>query len=197
MYAFISGTVDEIGLDRVVVDCHGVGYEIFTNTASLHAVEHGKATKFYTHYVVRDDARQLYGFVNKEDKSMFERLISVSGVGPKVALSLLSSLSAPEVAMAILSGDEKALSRVPGLGKKTAQRLILELKGALQKEDWSAAGAAPFVPGGDDVVDAAIAVLMAMGFAQQDSAAAVALVKAEGGTAEQMAINALRRLDRG
>ena len=189
--------VEEIGLDRVVVDCHGVGYEIFTNTASLHAVEHGKPAKFYTRFVVRDDAQLLYGFVSKEDKSMFERLISVSGVGPKVALSVLSSLSAAEVALAIISGDEKALSRVPGLGKKTSQRLILELKGAMQKEEWSGAIDVPSLLSGNDVVDEAIAVLMAMGFAQQDSAAAVALVKAEGGTAEQMAINALRRLDRG
>jgi Holliday junction DNA helicase RuvA len=195
MYAYICGVVAEVGQDRAIIDCHGVGYEIYTNPASLQALQTGKEARLHTHLIVRDDAHTLYGFLQHEDKEMFGRLITVGGIGPRLGLAALSVLSAPQIAMAILSDDE-TLVRVPGLGKKTAQRLILELKGKLKSEHALIdAGVLTAVePGG--AVDEAIAILTAMGFAPQDSAAAVALVCAEGGTPEQMAMNALRRLDR-
>ncbi len=194
MYAFINGIVDRLGDDSVDLDCHGVGYEIFTNPSSMQSLSLGKPTKLYVQLIVREDAHTLYGFAQKEEKEMFVRLLTVSGIGPKLALSILSSMTAPQVAMAIIANDEKTLVRVPGLGKKTAQRLILELKSRMQSEH--ALTQAPVVLAAEDNVDDAVAILMAMGFAPQDSAAAVALVKAEGGNAEQMAMSALRRLDR-
>ncbi len=196
MYSFISGIVDNMEQDIVVIDCHGVGYELFTTPATMQTIAVGKQAKLYTQLIVREDALTFYGFAHKEDKEMFKRLISVSGIGPKLALALLSALSAPQVAMAIITADEKSLIRVPGLGKKTAQRLILELKGKLQTAHVSLSNDALSSASSGDVVDEAIDILTAMGFAPPDSAAAVALVRAEGGTPEQMAMSALRRLDR-
>ena len=138
----------------------------------------------------------LYGFLHKDEKEMFLRLISVSGIGPKVGLSILSTLTAQQAAIAIVSGDDKVLSKVPGIGKKTAQRLVLELKGTI--ENQALIGKIPETgPAGDEKqVTDAIAILTAMGFAPSDAAAAVALIQAEGGTAEEMAVAALRKLDR-
>jgi Holliday junction DNA helicase RuvA len=195
MFAYISGIVESTQSDQVVIDCGGVGFEVHTNPASLQSLFVGKEARLFTHFIVREDAFSLYGFISREDRQMFARLISVTGIGPRLALSVLSVLSAPQVAMAVISADEKALVRVPGLGKKSAQRLILELKGKMQPADAASAGMVmPSV--GADAVDEAIDILTAMGFAPVDSAAAVALVLAEGGTPEQTAMNALRRLDR-
>ena len=197
MYAFLDGTVEEIDTDRLAINCGGVGYEVLSNTASIQSCKVGGRAKLYTRLSVREDALTLFGFCTREEKAMFDRLITVSGIGPKVALSILSAMSASETAIAIVTGDEKALGRVPGIGKKTAQRLILELKGAVANEQMLSAPATVAAGGESDAVEEAIAILVAMGFSPMDSAAAVALVKAEGGAPEEMAIAALRRLDRG
>lgn len=197
MYAFLDGTVEEIDTDRMAINCGGVGYEVLSNTASIQSCKVGGRAKLYTRLIVREDALTLFGFCTREEKAMFDRLITVSGIGPKVALSILSAMSASETAIAIVTGDEKALGRVPGIGKKTAQRLILELKGAVANEQMLAAPATVAAGGESEAVEEAIAILVAMGFSPMDSAAAVALVKAEGGAPEEMAIAALRRLDRG
>lgn len=196
MYAFIQGTVEDIAQDRVSVNCGGVGYEILANQRTIGKCAVGKDTRFYTYLSVREDAMVLYGFLHKDEKEMFLRLISVSGIGPKVGLSILSTLTAQQAAIAIVSGDDKVLSKVPGIGKKTAQRLVLELKGTI--ENQALIGKIPETgPAGDEKqVTDAIAILTAMGFAPSDAAAAVALIQAEGGTAEEMAVAALRKLDR-
>ena len=196
MYAFIQGTVEDIAQDSVSVNCGGVGYEILTNQRTIGQCAVGKEARFYTYLSVREDAMVLYGFLHKDEKEMFLRLISVSGIGPKVGLSILSTLTAQQAAIAIVSGDDKVLSKVPGVGKKTAQRLVLELKGTI--ENQALIGKIPEAgPAGDEKqVTDAIAILTAMGFAPSDAAAAVALIQAEGGTAEEMAVAALRKLDR-
>jgi Holliday junction DNA helicase RuvA len=194
MYAFISGVVDRINGDSVDLDCHGIGFEIFTNPASMQAMSSGKPAKLYVQLIVREDAHTLYGFLQAEDKQMFNRLLGVTGIGPKLALSVLSTMSASQVAISIVTSDEQALTCVPGLGKKMAQRLILELKSRLLSENIQIG--VPAAIQGEDIIEDAIAILLAMGFSPQDSAAAVALVKAEGGNAETIAMSALRRLDR-
>ena len=196
MYAFIEGKIEDISPDRLAVDCNGVGYELLVPLQALQAVKLGESQRFYTYLSVREDALVLYGFLSREEKALFIRLISVSGIGPKIGLSVLSAMKAQECAVAIVTGDEKALARVPGLGKKTAQRLILELRGAIEKEQLVSPAVA-FAWEKDDAVTEAVSVLMAMGFSNGDAAAAVALVQAEGGTAEAMAMRALRGLDRG
>ena len=129
---------------------------------------------------------------------MFEKLISVSGVGPKIGIAILSAFTASEVAIAIVTNDDKLLSSVSGVGKKTAQRMILELKSRMEKAELiqtqAENGALPL--DGQTNVQEAVAILMAMGFDQQDALGAVALVKAEGGSAEDMALAALRTLDK-
>lgn len=196
MYAFIQGTVEDIEQDRVSVNCGGVGYEILTTNTAIGKCAVGQAAKFYTYLAVREDALTLYGFLQKDEKEMFLRLIGVSGVGPKVGLSILSTMSAREAAIAIVSGDDKALAKVPGIGKKTAQRLVLELKGSIENQALVSHLPAQAMAGEEKPVADAIAILTAMGFQAQDAAAAVALIKADGGTAEEMAVSALRKLDR-
>lgn len=196
MYAFVQGVIEDIAQDRVSVNCGGVGYEVLTTNSAIGQCAVGKNAKFYTYLAVREDAMTLYGFLQKDEKEMFLRLISVSGIGPKVGLSILSTLSAQQTAIAIVSGDDKALSKVPGIGKKTAQRLVLELKGSIENQALVADLPAAAAGGEKKEVTDAIAILTAMGFQTSDAAAAVALVKAEGGTAEQMAVAALRKLDR-
>ena len=196
MYAFIQGTVEDIAQDRVSVNCSGVGYEILTNHRTISQCAVGKEERFYTYLSVREDAMALYGFLQKDEKEMFLRLMSVCGIGPEVGLAILSTLAAKQTSIAIVSGDDKALSQVPGIGKKTAQRLVLELKGTI--ENQALIGKMPKAgPVSDEKqVTDAIAILTAMGFVSSDAAAAVALIKAEGGTAEEMAVAALRKLDR-
>lgn len=198
MYSYFQGKVAEVLPDRVVIDCSGVGYEIYTNTRALSQLKAGESAKVYVYLQVKEDDMTLYGFLSKEEKAMFEKLISVSGVGPKIGIAILSAFTASEVAIAIVTNDDKLLSSVSGVGKKTAQRMILELKSRMEKAELiqtqAENGALPL--DGQTNVQEAVAILMAMGFDQQDALGAVALVKAEGGSAEDMALAALRTLDK-
>ncbi|MBE5781134.1 MAG: Holliday junction branch migration protein RuvA [Clostridiales bacterium] len=195
MYAFLKGTVANIGEDTVTIDVGGVGYEVYCTTGAMGRLMEGKEAMVYTHLNVKEDEMTLFGFLSADEKAMFRRLITVSGVGPKMALGVLSVLSPADAALAIATGDDAAFSRVSGIGKKTAQRIILDLKGKVDpaKLGVTAAAAATTDAG---AVSEAVAVLMAMGFDASDASAAVALIKAEGGTSEQMAMRALRALDR-
>ena len=198
MYSYFHGEVAEVLPDRVVMDCGGIGYEIYTNTRALSQLKAGERAKIYAYLQVKEDGMTLFGFLNKEEKAMFEKLISVSGIGPKIGIAILSAFSASEVAIAIVTNDDKLLSSVSGVGKKTAQRLILELKSRMENTELiqtqTENGALPL--DGQTNVQEAAAILMAMGFDQQDAMAAVALVKAAGGSAEDMALAALRTLDK-
>jgi Holliday junction DNA helicase RuvA len=126
--AYVSGEVVARGVDHVVVNVRGVGYKVFV---PRHPADDNVA--LHTHHVVRDDAQQLFGFETREELALFELVITVPGVGPKAALSLLSVASPPQLAAAIASGDAAALARAPGVGKKTAERLIVELKGKIAR----------------------------------------------------------------
>jgi len=129
MFAYIKGRLEEIYSKKVVIDAGGIGYEITVPTSLISKLpEKGSVVKLYTYFYVREDAQELYGFYEREDKSIFEKLITVSGIGPKVAMALLSNLSASQLALAIVTGDLKTLCSAPGVGKKTAQRMVLELK---------------------------------------------------------------------
>ena len=133
MYEYISGTVAAIGLNLAVIDCGGVGYACKTTVHTLAKIQVGKAAKLFAHLNVREDLMELYGFISDQERSCFLMLTSVSGVGPKAALSILSSTSPEGFAAAIITGDERVLTAAPGIGKKIAQRLILELKDKLTK----------------------------------------------------------------
>ncbi len=135
MFAYIKGNLEEVYSQKVVVEAGGIGYEIKVNQSVVSRLpEKGNIVKLYTYFNVREDAQELYGFLNREEKAIFEKLITVSGIGPKVAMGILSSLTPTQIALAIVTNDIKSLCTAPGVGKKTAQRLILELKEKIDQE---------------------------------------------------------------
>ena len=126
MFYYVSGTVAHIAPYLAVIDCGGVGYACRTTNVTLGALKAGQPGKLFTYLNVREDAMELYGFATEEELKCFEMLIGISGVGPKAALAILSSAPPEKLALAIITGDEKALTAAPGIGKKIAQRIILE-----------------------------------------------------------------------
>lgn len=133
MYAFIEGKIVSSGPTSVVIDCHGVGYEILISVNTFTQIKDQGSSRLYTHLVVRDDAHVLYGFAQEDERAVFRQLISVSGVGAGTARLILSSLNPDEVASAILKGDVALLQRVKGIGGKTAQRIIVDLRDKVGK----------------------------------------------------------------
>lgn len=136
MYAYIKGILAEITEDAIIVENQGIGYEIAVPGQVLDYLPSvGEEVKIYTYHYVREDAILLYGFLTKEDVKIFKMLIGVSGIGPKGALAILSVLSTDDLRFAILGDDAKAIAKAPGVGAKTAQRVIIELKDKLSLED--------------------------------------------------------------
>ena len=133
MYYYVSGTVAHVEPYLAVIDCGGVGYACRTTAYTLSQIKKGDKVKLFTYLSVREDAMDLYGFYSQEELKLFQQLISVSGVGPKAALAILSSTTPTNLAMSIITGDEKSLTAAQGVGKKIAQRVILELKDKLAK----------------------------------------------------------------
>lgn len=193
MYAFISGKAAQIGPNYIVIDAGGIGYFIFTNSFSAGSFSVGQEAKLYTRLIVREDELSLYGFATAEEKAMFEKLISISGIGPKVALSILSTLKVADIAAAAVSANAAAFETVSGVGKKTAQRLVLELK---EKVDVSDAVGAGMGAGFGNAVEEAATALINLGYQRAEAVAAVSAVKNLGDTAEELVLLALKRLSR-
>ena len=136
MFAYIKGILDTKTNGYVIVETGGVGYKIFMSSKSMEALgEAGTAVKIYTHYYVREDNISLYGFTSNEELRMFELLLSVSGIGAKSAIAMLSEISPSSFALAVISNDVSKLVKIPGIGKKTAARIVLELKDKLKTEE--------------------------------------------------------------
>mgnify|MGYP001164493808 FL=1 len=136
MYAYIKGTLEETGEDYIVVEAGGIGYQIFTAGQTFQYLPSvGEELKVYTYLHVREDAMILFGFLTKDDLFVFKLLLGVSGIGPKGALAILSVMTTDDLRFAVLGDDAKAIAKAPGVGAKTAQRLILELKDKLSLED--------------------------------------------------------------
>ena len=133
MFYYVNGTVAHLAPYLAVIDCGGVGYACRTTNNTLARLKKGETARLYTYLNVREDAMELYGFFTEDEHNCFQLLIGVSGVGPKAALSILSFSTPETLAMSIITGDEKALTVAPGIGKKIAQRVILELKDKLAK----------------------------------------------------------------
>lgn len=177
MFYFIKGTValSEPGL--VVIDAGGVGYGIMTSLTSSAQAQVGQQAMFYTYLHVREDIFDLYGFATREELDCFKLLIGISGVGPKAALSILGVTPPANLALAVLTDDQKTLSAAPGVGKKLAQRIILELKDRMSKSQLESASGAPAdtgiaAPAGSAYDDAA-AALMVLGYSKAESLAAL------------------------
>lgn len=134
MFHHLTGKITEISANFAALDCHGIGFGLNATVNTISRLKIGETATLYIFEQVREDAFDLYGFVDKREKSCFEMLIGVSGVGPKAALSILSAATPEALAMAVIEGDEKALTIAPGIGKKIAQRILLELKDKISKE---------------------------------------------------------------
>lgn len=135
MYAYIKGTLEEKAKDSIVIETSGIGYKIYVSENTMSKLgELGEKIKIYTHYHVREDNISLYGFNSNEELKMFELLLQVSGVGAKTAISMLSNITPSKFALAIISNDLKTLTKIPGIGNKSAQRMVLELKDKLKTE---------------------------------------------------------------
>lgn len=136
MYAYIKGELAEKNIDHIVVEAGGIGYLIYVPAQSIdYLPDEGDKIKVYTYLYIREDAMVLYGFLTKDDLEIFKMLITVSGIGPKGGLGILSTLSADDLRFAILSGDSKTISKAPGIGAKTAQRVIIDLKDKMSLEE--------------------------------------------------------------
>jgi Holliday junction DNA helicase RuvA len=136
MYAYIKGEVAEIGDTSIVIDNNGIGYNITVpGSVTESGISIGDEVKIYTHFAVREDAMQLYGFISKADLAMFRLLLNVNGIGPKAACAILSGLSADDLRFAVLSDDAASIAKAPGVGRKTAQKIILELKDKVDLQD--------------------------------------------------------------
>ena len=135
MYAYIKGTLEEKSTDSIVVETAGIGYKIYVSEHTMSKLgEIGEKVKIYTHYHVREDNISLYGFMSNEELKMFELLLQVSGIGAKTAIALLSNITPSKFALAIISNDLKTLTKIPGIGNKSAQWMVLELKDKLKTQ---------------------------------------------------------------
>ena len=136
MFAYIKGSLEEKGNNYVVIDVAGIGYKIFMSESAILKLNNlGEILKVHTYYYVREDNISLYGFLTKEELKMFELLLSVSGIGAKTAVAMLSNIEPSAFAMAVISNDVNTIKKIPGIGPKSAQRIILELKDKLKTED--------------------------------------------------------------
>jgi len=196
MYDYIKGTLERKTENYVVIDVGGVGYKIATSARSLQNAGHiGDRIMMYTHLNVREDIFELYGFITVEERSTFEMLISVSGVGPRAGLNILSSISASSLALAIVTGDAKTITTAQGVGPKLAQRIILELKDKIKNKDFAGKGSDDnFIPI-NDLGNEAVAALVVLGYTAMEAEKAVKAVE-EGLSIEETIKQALKQMMR-
>ncbi len=182
MISYIKGTLEDMSPGMVVVDNQGIGYQMMVPMRGEAFPKIGQEIKIYTHMHVREDDVSLFGFLSKEEKEAFELLIGVNGIGPKVGLSVLSTLSVYELKMAVISEDVKTISKTPGLGPKAAKKLILELKDKLSfdelEEDGVGAEIFDTTSDSSDSVMITIEGLVSLGYSKSE--AAIAVNKVEG-----------------
>ena len=199
MFYYLNGTVAHMEPYLVVMDCGGVGYACKTTSYTLSALKKGEKGRVYTYLHVREDAMELYGFATQEELNLFQQLISVTGVGPKAALSILSTNTPANLALSIITGDEKALTCAPGIGKKIAQRVILELKDKLAKgqtismagESYGGTGVTIIPENKSSEASAALAVL---GYSQSEINVALKGIDMADLTLEQIIKQALKKM---
>lgn len=202
MIAFLKGKIEELEETKAIVDVNGVGYGVFITGRDAGILSGNRETvKLYTYLQVREDAMQLYGFLKKDDLHVFQLLLGVNGIGPKAALGILSVLSANDIRFAVLAGDAKAISRAPGIGAKSAQKIILELKDKFDLQETFDSSLAEtendaVVSAGDrQIQDEAVQALVALGYPAGESLKAVRSVQpTENMTTEDLLKAALRNM---
>lgn len=191
MIAFLVGVIEEKGENSLIIDVNGVGYMLNVSTTTLTTVgQVGERAKVFTYMAVREDDVSLFGFSTQEERELFYQLITVSGIGPKMAIGVLSGLSLSDLTVAIINGDVKLLSKIKGLGKKTAERLCLELKDKL-----SPLGTAQntfTVDYDEDAVQMATDTLISLGISKNDAYMLARANASENATAEEIISKSLR-----
>ena len=197
MYAYITGIVAEKGHNELVIETGGIGYQLMCSMNTLSSLPAaGDKCRLYTHLNVREDAMELYGFSTEEERLAYEQLTSVSGVGPKAAISILSALTVERLNKAVLTGDVKSIATAQGVGNKTAARVILELKDHLAKVLGMKAEDLPDVPdGGQDLGDA-LNALMVLGYTRAEATAALRKIKTAGKSTEELIKEGLKILSK-
>ena len=199
MFYYLNGTVAEIAAGLAVIDCGGVGYACATTNYTLSQLKKGERARLYTYLHVREDIFELYGFASQQELNSFKMLIGVSGVGPKAALAILSATTPQNLALSIVTEDEKALTAAQGIGKKIAQRIILELKDKLAKEQSSftvqggGSGAVPKPLGGSKSGEAA-AALAVLGYGSQEISTALKGIDMDALPLEEIIRQALKKM---
>lgn len=199
MISYIRGELAAVEKDKVIVDVGGVGYGIFMPEQAMGLLpQPGNEVKIHTYMNVREDAMQLFGFLTRDDLEIFKLLIGVSGIGPKGGLSILSKLTPDDLRFAVFSGDVKAICATPGIGKKTAEKLIIELKDKLDIEDvLNHAASGEAVPVSDNmgqIQSEAVQALVALGYGSTESLKAVKKVQLENPSVEDVLKEALKNL---
>lgn len=177
MISFIRGELAEVLEDTVVVENNGIGYNIKVPMSVLADMpEYGSKVKLFTYLHVKEDAMNLYGFLSRDELEMFKMMLGVSGIGPKGALAILSTLTSNELRLAVASDDAKAIAKAPGVGLKTAQKMIIEMKGRISMPELGG-DTTPLLPSGQDIADdaraEAIAALTALGYSNSEAVLAV------------------------
>lgn len=195
MYAFISGKIDYVGEGLVVVDNNGIGYNIFVSNNVLTSLpKTGESVKLITFTQVKEDSFTLYGFLHIEEKVMFEKLININGVGCKIALQILSGIDTTTLAVAIANADISALTRIKGVGKKMAERIVLELKEKVDIKELTKTETGIKMTMSEDVNDA-ITALVSLGIAKSDAYKAVMKASEKTSGTNQLITLALRGMD--
>lgn len=199
MIAYVKGTLEIIETDAAVVDVHGVGYRVFTPiNEKLIRIGIGGPIQLYTYMSVREDAQVLYGFLETESLELFKQLISVTGVGPKLGLQILSAVSAQDLVLAIARDDKKALTKVPGIGAKTAARIVLDLKDKVHAAPGGSDDGSSFVPAAVSAANGpaqeAVMALTSLGYTQSEAERAVSKVAKEGMSVEDILRQSLKQL---
>ena len=196
MISYIKGNLEAKNLDNVIIDVGGIGYKIYMSIKSMNTLgDMGKEVKIYTYMRVREDDISLYGFCTNEELKMFEQLLGVSGVGAKLALSILSNISPSSFALAIITDDINTIKSLPGIGAKSAQRIILELKDKMKTQD---AIETEFIPTKieikDDKTKDAIDALQVLGYAKKDIDSVISHIDVTGLSVEDIIKQGLKHL---
>ena len=195
MISHIEGRVAEKRAGELVIDVNGVGFLLLCPASTVAAAPAaGETFRCYTHFSVYDGGMDLYGFASKEDREMFRRLCSVSGVGSRTALGVLSTLSLRDLSLAILTGDAASIARAPNVGKKTAQRILLELKDKVDQQDVDMGGAPAAAALNPDAAQEAVQALLALGYSGTEAQRAVNAVRDKADTADMLILLALKGL---
>ncbi|SEK32138.1 Holliday junction DNA helicase subunit RuvA [Butyrivibrio sp. ob235] len=191
MIAFVNGILDEKRDLQAIIDVGGIGYNVNISAYTADRLpSKGEPIKLYTYMSVREDAMNLYGFLTRDELEFFKLLISVSGIGPKGGQAILSVMTPDDLRFAIVSGDSKAISKAPGVGKKTAERLVLELKDKISDDDILSGKAGGngeniSVPGTDEPSNEAVEALVSLGYGLSEASRAVRKVIGDGGAAAE------------